>query len=207
MSSGEENNRIENAPRSAYDGRTEMRFAAMDKRIAAVEVDVAVIRTSFATKDDVQRVIAILHEHKLEFTNGFACPRDDFHIALATHRDEFNQALAQHRADVNQALTQHRADFTQALTQHRADFTQALAQHRADFNQALAQHNEKFSAALAQHGEKFSAALAEQNEKFGTALAKQSEDLHKTLINHIWKFYGFAALLATAAYYVARSAH
>jgi hypothetical protein len=152
MSSGEESNRIENAARSGYDGRTELRFSAAETRIAAVEVDVAVIRTSYATKEDMQRIISILHEHKLEFTNGFARQRDDFNAAMAKQRDDFNAAMAKQRED-------------------------------------------------------FSAALALQQAAFCGALAQQSLDLHKTLMGHIWKFYGFASVLVAAVYYVARYVH
>lgn len=163
MTSTDENTHVENAARAAYDGRMEARFAAIETRIAVVEVDVAVIRTSFATKDDVQRIMAILHEHKLEFSNGFAKQRDDFHSMQMKQSEQFHAALAQ--------------------------------------------QNEKFTIALAQLSEKFTIAMAQQNERFDAALTKQSVDLHKTLLNHIWKIYGFASLLIAGVYYVARYVH
>ena len=55
--------------------------------MSAVEVDVAVIRTSFATKEDVaslrnelhvlgERIMTALHEQKLEFTVALAKLRE-----------------------------------------------------------------------------------------------------------------------------------
>ena len=163
MSSGEENNRIENAARGAYDGKMDVRFVAIETRIAAVEVDLAVIRTSFATKDDMQRIMTILYEQKLEFSNGFANQRGEFHSALAKQRE----------------------DFTSALTQQ----------------------NERLTAALTQQNEKLTAALTQQSQRFDAALAKQRDDLNKTLMTHIWKFYGFAVVLMSGVYYIARYVH
>jgi hypothetical protein len=49
MSSNDNGNHIENAPRSAYDARVDTRLAAMETRIAALEADVAVMRKGFAS--------------------------------------------------------------------------------------------------------------------------------------------------------------
>lgn len=178
MSSEEENNRIENASRSAYDGRMDVRFIAIETRIAALEVDVAVIRTSFATKDDVQRIMAILHEHKLEFTKGFADQRAD--------------------------LADQRAEFHSALSKNREDFNIALSEQSAKLTAALAQQNEKFTVALAQQNHNLTTSLAQQSERFDSALATHRDDLNKTLMSHIWKFYGFAVVLMSGVYYIAR---
>jgi uncharacterized protein YajQ (UPF0234 family) len=196
MSSGEENNRIENGPRSAYDGKMDVRFIAIETRIAAMEVDVAVIRTSFATKDDVQRIIAMLHEQKLEFSNGFA-----------TQRGDFNSALANHREDFTAALTKQGEYFTAALAKQKEDFTAALAQQSEKLTAALAQQNERLMTALTQQGEKLTAAMAQQSERFDTALSKQRDDLYKILMSHIWKFYGFTVVLMSGVYYLARYVH
>ncbi len=149
MPANNEENPIENAPRGAYDGRVEVRLAVVEKRMSAVEVDVAVIRTSFATKEDVaslrneihastERIIGILHEHKLEFNT-----------ALAKQRDEFKDALAKQRED-------------------------------------------------------FFAALSKQRDEFKDALAEQQITLYKMHTAHIWKLYGFASLLMTGVYFIAR---
>lgn len=138
MPANNEENPIENAPRSAYDGRVEVRLAVVEKRMSAVEVDVAVIRTSFATKEDVaslrseihvstERIIGLLHEQKLEF-----------HTALAKQREEFF------------------------------------------------------------------AALAKQREEFKDALVEQRIELYKMHASHMWKLYGFATLLMTGVYFIAR---
>lgn len=99
---------VENDPRASYYGRAEVRFAAMEARLVAVEVDVAVIRTNFATKDDVQslraeihaateRIMKVLYEHKLEFNHALAKQCEDLHAALARQHEEFGVALARQR--------------------------------------------------------------------------------------------------------------
>jgi hypothetical protein len=110
---------VANEFRSVYDVRSEMRLSAIETRITAVEVDVAVTKTSCSTKEDVQslrlemhagheRIIAMLYEHKLEFQ---------------------------------------------------------------------------------------------------AALSKQHDDLNKTMMNHMWKLYGFASLMLGGVYYIARYVH
>ncbi|USX24561.1 hypothetical protein NHH73_18280 [Oxalobacteraceae bacterium OTU3CINTB1] len=133
------------------------------KRMSAVEVDVAVIRTSFATKEDVQslrneihasteRIIGLLHEHKLEFNN-----------ALAKQREEFKDALAKQRED--------------------------------------------FFAALSAQREEFKDALANQRDEFKDALVEQRITLYNMQMSHMWKLYGFASLLMTGVYFIARYVH
>ena len=152
MPANNEENPIENAPRGAYDGRVEVRLAVVEKRVSAVEVDVAVIRTSFATKEDVQslrneihasteRIIGLLHEQKLEFTVALAKQREDFFAALAVQREEFKDALAV------------------------------------------------------------------QREEFKDALIEQRIKLYDMQMSHIWKLYGFASLLMTGVYFIARYVH
>ena len=158
-----EENPIENAPHGAYDGRVEVRLAVVEKRMSAVEVDVAVIRTSFATKEDVaslrneihvfgERIITALHEHKLEFNIALAKQREDFFAALAAQREEFRNALATQR-------------------------------------------------------DEFKDALAIQREEFKDALGEQRITLYKMQMSHIWKLYGFASLLMTGVYFIARYVH
>ena len=152
MPANNEENPIENAPRGAYDGRVEVRLAVVEKRVSAVEVDVAVIRTSFATKEDVQslrneihasteRIIGLLHEQKLEFTVALAKQREDFFAALAVQCEEFKDALAV------------------------------------------------------------------QREEFKDALIEQRIKLYDMQMSHIWKLYGFASLLMTGVYFIARYVH
>lgn len=86
---------------------TEVRLMALEARLTAVQVDLAVIRVSFATKDDIQRVLALLYEHKLEFHAALAKQREDFHAALAKQREDFNAALAQQREDLHKSLMSH----------------------------------------------------------------------------------------------------
>ena len=152
MPANNEENPIESAPRSAYDGRVEVRLAVVEKRMSAVEVDVAVIRTSFATKEDVaslrneiraatERIMGLLHEQKLEFNIALAKQREDFFAALAAQRDEFKDALVR------------------------------------------------------------------QREEFKDALVEQRMTLYKMHISHMWKLYGFASLLMTGVYFIARYVH
>jgi hypothetical protein len=107
MPANNEENPIENTPRGAYDGRVEVRLAVVEKRVSAVEVDVAVIRTSFATKEDVaslrseihastERIMGLLHEQKLEFN-----------IALAKQREEFKDALVEQRIELYKMHSSH----------------------------------------------------------------------------------------------------
>lgn len=107
MPANNEENPIENASRGAYDGRVEVRLAVVEKRMSAVEVDVAVIRTSFATKEDVaslrseihastERIMGLLHEQKLEFN-----------IALAKQREEFKDALVEQRIELYKMHASH----------------------------------------------------------------------------------------------------
>jgi hypothetical protein len=192
MATNEENTRIENAGRAAYDGRTDSRFAAMETRMATVEVDLAVIRSSFATKDDVQRIMAILHEHSLEF----ARQRADFQAGLVQQREYFNAALAMQRGE-----------FYSALAKQREELNAALVKQREELNAALVKQREELNAGLAKQREDFAAALASQKEYFNAALATQQVELHKAMMGHIWKLYGSASLLIGAVYFIARFVH
>ena len=185
MPANNEENPIENASRGAYDGRVEVRLAVVEKRMSAVEVDVAVIRTSFATKEDVQslrneihafseRIITVLNEQKLEFN-----------IAMSKQREEFQAAFAHHREEVNAALTHHRDEFNAALTHHREEVNLMIAKQREDF----------FGA------------LFTQRDEFKDALVEQRIDLYKMHMAHMWKLYGFASLLMTGVYFIARYVH
>lgn len=171
MPATNEENPIENASRAAYDGRVDARLAVVEKRVSAVETDVAVIRTSFATKEDVQslrneihasteRIIGLLQQHKLEFNMALAKQREDFFAALARQREEFHTALARHREEVKDALAAQREEFRNAL--------------------------------------------AAQREEFKDALVEQRITLYKMQMSHTWKLYGFASLLMTGVYFIAR---
>ncbi|USX18301.1 MICOS complex subunit MIC60 [Oxalobacteraceae bacterium OTU3REALA1] len=196
MPANNEENPIENASRGAYDGRVEVRLAVVEKRMSAVEVDVAVIRTSFATKEDVQslrneihafseRIITALNEQKLEFNIAMSKQREEFQAAFAHHREEVNAALTHHREDVNAALTHHRDEFNAALTHHREEVNLMIAKQREDF----------FGA------------LFTQRDEFKDALVEQRIDLYKMHMAHMWKLYGFASLLMTGVYFIARYVH
>lgn len=182
MPANNEENPIENAPRGAYDGRVEVRLAVVEKRVSAVEVDVAVIRNSFATKEDVaslrneihafsERVITALHEQKLEFN-----------VALAKQREDFNAALAHHREEVRLMMSKQREDFFAALATQREEFKEALATQREEFKEAL----------------------SNQRDEFKDALVEQRITLYKMQMSHIWKLYAFASLLMTGVYFIAR---
>lgn len=171
MPANNEENPIENASRGAYDGRVEVRLAVVEKRMSAVEVDVAVIRTSFATKDDIallrneihafsERIITALNEQKLEFNLAMSKQREEFQAAFAHHREEVNAALTHHREEVNLMIAKQREDFFGAL------FT--------------------------------------QRDEFKDALVEQRIDLYKMHMAHMWKLYGFASLLMTGVYFIAR---
>lgn len=193
MPANNEENPIENAPHGAYDGRVEVRLAVVEKRMSAVEVDVAVIRTSFATKEDVQslrneihmlgeRVMAALYEQKLEFNVALARQRDDFNLALAKLREEFQSALAHHREAVTAALTQHRDEVNAMLAKQREEFKDALVAQREEFKDTL----------------------MSQRDEFRAALVEQRIDLYKMHASHMWRLYGFASLLMTGVYFIAR---
>ena len=140
MSANNEENPIENPHRGAYDGRVEGRLTVVEKRVSAMEVDVAVIRTSFATKEDVQalrneihafseRIITALHEQKLEFNQALARQREDFHAALARQGEQFHAALARQGEQFHAALTGQREDFTAALAENRIDLYKMQMSH------------------------------------------------------------------------------
>jgi hypothetical protein len=163
MPANNETEAIDNGPRSAYDGRADVRLAVVEKRISAVEVDVAVIRTSFATKEDVQAVRNEIYVLTERMVSGFAEQKLEFNMALAKQREEFNAALAK--------------------------------------------QGEEFRIALARQREEFYAALAKQSAEFHAALGEQRIDLYKMHTAHIWRLYGFASLLMTGVYFIARYVH
>jgi hypothetical protein len=148
MPNTNENQSVENAARSAYDTKADGWLTVTETRVTTVEVDVAVIRNSFATKEDVQHIVALLYDHKLASQLAHSVLREDVHAVLARQREEFNAALSKHRDEVTLALAQLRTDL----------------------------------------------------------LAGQVE-MHKTLIGHIWKLYGFASLLMGGVYFIARYVH
>jgi len=123
------NEGVEKGARAAYDGR----FAAIEARIAAGETEVAVIRASFATKDDIQllrtemrdgheRILTLLYEHKLEMKTAMAQQREDFNAALVKQREDFTAAVGGLREDFTAALAKQREDFNAALGKQRDDF-------------------------------------------------------------------------------------
>ncbi|MRW93645.1 hypothetical protein GJ699_26990 [Duganella sp. FT80W] len=174
MHGANENHRVEDSARNSY-----------DVRLGALETEVAVIRNSFATKDDIQalraemhasheRILTLLYDLKLELQTVSAKQREDFQLALAKQREEFYAALAAQRAEFHAALAAQRDDWQSALAKQREDFYTAQARQREDFH---------------------------------TALADTKMDLHRALMGHVWKVYGFASLLLGAVYYIARYVH
>ena len=127
---------VEQMGRSPYD----VRFAANESRIAAEEVDLAVIRNSFATKDDVQRILALLYEHKLEMQNAMSKQREDFYAELSKQRQGFDAALSIQREDFHAALSKQREDFNAAFSKQREDFNAVLARVQIDLNKTLISH-------------------------------------------------------------------
>jgi hypothetical protein len=83
---------------------TEIRLSAVETRIAALQVDLAIVRASFATKDDVQRILTLLHQQQLEFHIALEQQRLEFHTALAKQREDFNVALAEVKLELHKAL-------------------------------------------------------------------------------------------------------
>ena len=152
MPANNENEAIDNGRSSAYDGRAEVRLAVVEKRVSAVEVDVAVIRSSFATKEDMELLRKEIHALSERMVSGFAEQKLEFNLALAKQREEFNSALAKQR-------------------------------------------------------EEFNSALAKQSAEFHAALGEQRIDLYKMHTAHIWRLYGFASLLMTGVYFIARYVH
>jgi len=98
-----ENQHVEPNAHPSYD----VRFSVNEKWIIAVEVDVAVIRNSFATKEDVQHIVTLLYEHKLDVLTALSKQREDFHAALAKQREDFYAALAQVQIDLGKTLMSH----------------------------------------------------------------------------------------------------
>lgn len=94
---------------------TEIRLSAVETRIAAVQVDLAIVRASFATKDDVQRILSLLHHQQLEFNTALASQQLDFQKALDQQRLEFQTALAKQREDFNVALMEVKLEVHKAL--------------------------------------------------------------------------------------------
>ncbi|MYM67582.1 hypothetical protein GTP45_12160 [Pseudoduganella sp. FT55W] len=130
------NEGVENAGRPAYD----VRFAAIETRLAAQEVDVAVIRANCATKEDIQllrtemhagheRILTLLYEHKLQMQSAMAQQREDFLTALAKQREDFHTALAKQREDLHAALAKQREDFNAALAKTQVDLHKAILSH------------------------------------------------------------------------------
>ncbi|MYM32369.1 hypothetical protein GTP58_28960 [Duganella sp. CY15W] len=156
-----------------------------DVRIGALEKDVAVMQSSLATKDD-------FHALRSEMQAG--------HERILT-------LLYGHKLESQEALAADREDFHTALAQQREYFNAALAEQREYFNAALAEQREYFNAALAKQREEFNAALAKQREEFYAALAETKLDLHKSLIGHLWKLYGFASMMVAGVYFIARYVH
>lgn len=100
----------------------------------------AVIRTSFATKDDVQslraeihaateRIMTILYEHKLEFTIAPVKQREDLTAALTTQREDFTAALTKQRDDFAASLTKQREDLTTSMVEQRVELHKTLMSH------------------------------------------------------------------------------
>jgi DNA anti-recombination protein RmuC len=165
-------------------------------RLAAIEIDLAVIHAQGATKDDLQllrnemrvsheRILALLHEHKLQVLAAMGQQRDDFNAALSKLREDFNAALSKQREDFNAALSKLQYDFNTALLILRDDLNTGLSTQRYDFT----------------------AALSAQREDQHAALAKVQIDLHKSMMSHMWKLYGFASMMLAGVYFIARYVH
>lgn len=174
MPNANEEHRVEEGALNAY-----------DVRLRAVEKDVAVMKTSFATKEDIERVMTALHQLELRFTS----------------------ALASHREEVILALARQREDFQAALASHAQQFYASQERQNELFNAALAKQDEKLSAALAKQSEQFSAAVSRLELKVTTDLSQTKIDLYTIHMNHMWKLYGAASLLVAGVYFIARYVH
>ncbi len=105
---------------------TEIRLSAVETRIAALQVDLAIVRASFATKDDVQRILTLLHQQQLEFNSALASQQLDFRTALERQRLEFHTALEQQRLEFHTALAKQREEFNVALAEVKLEVHKAL---------------------------------------------------------------------------------
>ncbi|MYM36656.1 hypothetical protein GTP38_20200 [Duganella sp. FT94W] len=116
-----ENQGAASQSRNVYDVSSEKRLSAVEARLTAVEVDVAVTKANCATKDDLQtlraemhagheRIIAMLYEHELEFQADQAKQRDEFRTALAEQRQYFQAALTGQRDDFQAGMGKQRDD-------------------------------------------------------------------------------------------------
>ena len=173
-----EGTQVENMPHRAYDESIEV-------RLAALETEVAVMQNNFATRDDLQALRAEMHA-------GF---------------DRVTAAFNDHKLEVYAAIGKLREEVGTALSNQRIDFNAALGQLHEEFSVALIKQREELSAALSKQRDEFNAALSKQRDEFNASFAKQEIELHKILQSLAWKIYGFASLLATGAYFIARYVH
>ena len=184
-----EGTQVENMPHRAYDESIEV-------RLAALETEVAVMQNNFATRDDLQALRAEMHA-------GF----DRVTAAFNDHKLEVYAAIGKLREEVGTALSNQRIDFNAALGQLHEEFSVALIKQREELSVALIKQREELSAALSKQRDEFNAALNKQRDEFNASFAKQEIELHKILQSLAWKIYGFASLLATGAYFIARYVH
>lgn len=140
MPSVNEERGVEDFGKSSYDGR-----------IGALETSVAVIRNSFATKDDIhalraemhagqERILTLIYGTKVDLLGAMSNQREEFHAALAKQREEFAAALAKQREEFAAALARQREEFSVALAKQREDFYTALAETKLDLHKALMSH-------------------------------------------------------------------
>lgn len=193
-----ENPRVEDSGKSSY-----------DVRIAALETDVAVIRNSFATKDDItalraemyashERIMTLTYEIRLDFQSAVGKYREESQTEKARHRDEFLERLAELQLEVNAEFAKFKQDIAKlkygmrsASPRQRAELYVALGKLRYEFQIELAKVRYEVQAGLAslrlemsKQREDFNHAFSIHREEFGAALSRHSEDMNAALAKH-----------------------
>lgn len=129
---------------------------------------------------------------------------------LGTNENHRLEDSARNSYDVRIGALEKEVAVMQSNLATKDDFHALRTEMQASHERILTllyEHKLEFQQALAQQREYFNAALAKQREEFYAALAETKLDLHKALIGHIWKLYGFASLVVGGVYFIARYVH
>ena len=140
---GNDNHPVEKPVREPYDESTMTRLARMESRVSVVEVDVATIRSSFATKDDLHAVQMLLldaikqqgYELRLIIdtrTDALAERIQGLEILLREQRAELLDIIHRQHTDLLDVIHAQRTDLLDVIHNQRTEIVAAFNEQRAD---------------------------------------------------------------------------
>lgn len=189
---GDDKHPIEKTAGESYDEQAVTRLTRMESRISVVEVEVATIRSSFASKEDLHALqlalLGAIRQQGLDMrerTDAIVKRIHQLELMLQEQRTEFMGAIKQQRTELLDIIHRQREELIDLIKKQREESLELINRQRLD-TQSL---------------------IASQRQEIVDAFNEQRADTLKYMASQAWRMYAFAAALLGAVYFIARNIH